>query len=108
MIFVSYLKQQIYKYLSIFDPKKVVLFAYEKWANISCKSSIQKRFYNRKSIAALYQIHHIFHIPIPFNATKMINPFPNSRISANHDKVERLFANDEILIKVIVSLLLPI
>ena len=43
--------------------------------------------------------------PLPFCATQINNPFLNSWISANHDKVEILFSNDEILIKGIVSLL---
>ena len=34
-----------------------------------------------------------------FYATQIIHPFLNSRISANHDKVEGLLANGEILIK---------
>ena len=44
-------------------------------------------------------------IPLPFFATKIINPFLNSRITANHDKVGGLSANGEILIKGIVFLL---
>ena len=33
------------------------------------------------------------HTPLPLYATSLIIPFLNSRISANHDKVERLSAN---------------
>ena len=40
-----------------------------------------------------------------FQATKIISPFLNSWISANHDKVERLSENGEILKKGSVSLL---
>ena len=40
---------------------------------------------------------------IPFyNATQIINPFLNSRISANHDKVQGYSAIGEILIKGVV------
>ena len=35
----------------------------------------------------------IFYIPIPFYATKIIDPFLNSMISANHDRVEGHSAN---------------
>ena len=68
-------------------------------------SSIEKRFYDRETIAALnYEIH----TPnvLPFYSTKMINPFLKLRISDNHDKVDELLANCEIFIKGIVSLLL--
>ena len=43
--------------------------------------------------------------PLPFYAIQIINPFLNSRISLNHDKVVRLSANGEIIRKEIVSLL---
>ena len=43
--------------------------------------------------------------PLLFYTTQMINPFINSRSSANHDEVERLSANGKIFIKGIVSLL---
>ena len=46
----------------------------------------------------------MFFIP-PFYATQMINPFLDSRISDNHDKVDKLSANDEILVKDFVFLL---
>ena len=39
------------------------------------------------------------------NATQIINPFLNYRISANYAKVERLSTNVEILVMGIVSLL---
>ena len=46
--------------------------------------------------------------PLPFEATQIINPPLNSRISANHDKVERLSlfsqCNGELLVDRIVSL----
>ena len=46
---------------------------------------IQKRFHNRETIAALnYKIQKMSYI-LPFYATQMINPFPDSRISANND-----------------------
>ena len=55
-----------------------------------------KRFYDRETIAASnYEIRY---------ATQIINPFLNSRISDNHDKVGELSANSEILIKEIVYL----
>ena len=38
-----------------------------------------------------------FHNSLPFYATQIINPILNSRISANHDKVQGLLANGEIL-----------
>ena len=43
----------------------------------------------------------MFFVLLFISATQMINPFLNSRISANHDKVEGLLANfnGEILIK---------
>ena len=65
-------------------------------------SSIEKIFYNKETIAALnYEIH------TPNSCPSMqLNPFLKSRISDNHDKVDGLSANFEILIKVIVSLLL--
>ena len=34
----------------------------------------------------------------PFYSTQIVKPFLNSRISANHDKGERLSANSDILI----------
>ena len=46
-----------------------------------------------------------YHTPLPFYATYTISPILNSRISGNHDKVERHSANGEILIKEIVTLL---
>ena len=46
-----------------------------------------------------------FKSPLLFLATKIINPFINSMILANHDKVEGYSAICEILIKGIVSLL---
>ena len=41
----------------------------------------------------------------PFYATQINNPLLNSRISANHDKVDGLSVNGETLIKGFVSLL---
>ena len=46
----------------------------------------------------------VFHIPLSLYATQINNPFLNSRISANHYKVDELSANGELLIKGIVSL----
>ena len=68
---------------------------------------IQKRFNNRETIApSNYEINQMSFIPLlPFYATKIDDPFLNSRISANHDKVEGLLANYKILIKGIVCLL---
>ena len=63
----------------------------------------QKRFYDRETIAAL-NYNKCLSYPLSFNATQIINPFLKLRISANHDKVEELLANDEILLKRIVSL----
>ena len=42
--------------------------------------------------------------PLPFYATQLISLFLKSRISANHDKVNELSINGDILIKGIVSL----
>ena len=47
-----------------------------------------------KAIAALN--YEITPNPLPFYATQIINPILNSRISTNHDKVERFSANCEI------------
>ena len=65
-----------------------------------------EEIYNRETIAASnLEIHQMsFTPPFPFYATQIINPFHNSRILANHDKVDGLSANGEILIKEIVSL----
>ena len=49
----------------------------------------------------------VFQTPLPFYATQIINPFLNSRISANHDKVEGHSAKGEILIKEIDTILKP-
>ena len=58
----------------------------------------QKIFHKRKIIAALnYKIYQMSFIP--FYATQIINPFLNSRISKNNDKVERLSTNFEIHLK---------
>ena len=46
-----------------------------------------------------------FKSPLFFLATEIINPFLDSMISANHDKVEAHSANGKILIKRIVALL---
>ena len=46
-----------------------------------------------------------FLIPPPFYATEILNPLLNSKLSANHDKVEGYLANGEILIKGIETLL---
>ena len=43
-------------------------------------------------------------ISLPAYTTQIINPFPNSTIQANYDKVDGLSANDEILNRGIVSL----
>ena len=53
-------------------------------------SQRENRVYHRETIAALNnEIHQMSFLP--FYATQIINPFLNSRSSANHDKVERLF-----------------
>ena len=60
----------------------------------------QKIFYNRETITTLnFEVQQI-----TFNVTQIIDPFINSRISANHDNVEGLLANGEIITKWIVSL----
>ena len=41
----------------------------------------------------------VFHTPLPFYATQIIDSFLNSMISAHHDKVGEHSANGEILIK---------
>ena len=46
-----------------------------------------------------YEIHQMFFIPPSFYVTYIIIPFLNSSISANHDKVDGLTANGEILVK---------
>ena len=70
-----------------------------------CVCADKKRSYHRKIIAALnYEIQQMSFIP-PFPSTQIISPVNNSRISANHDKVEILSANCEILIEGVVSLL---
>ena len=77
-------------------------------ANDYCHSNKndKKEICNRETIAALnYEIHQIIHTPFHFHATQIINPFINSKISANHDKIERLSANGETLMKKIVFLL---
>ena len=54
----------------------------------------QKRFYIRETIAALnYEILQMSHTPLPFYAAQINTPFLISRISANHNKEERLSAN---------------
>ena len=64
------------------------------------------RFYDKETITALtYKIHQIcLSYPLSFFANQIINPFLNSRISANHKKVQGLSANGKILIKGVVSL----
>ena len=39
-----------------------------------------------------------FSYPLSFYATQIVNPFINTRISANHDKVDELSANGVILV----------
>ena len=39
----------------------------------------------------------VFHIPLPFYTTQILNLFLNLMISANHDKVEEYLANGGIL-----------
>ena len=57
-----------------------------------------KRFYNRVTIAALnYEILQMTLIPL-YMELKLLNPFLNSRNSANHNTVQRLSSNDGILI----------
>ena len=46
-----------------------------------------------------------FKSPLLFIATEIINPFLDSMISANHDKVEEHSAISKILIKWVVALL---
>ena len=61
---------------------------------------VEKRFYNRKTITALnYVILQMSVIP-PFllYETKIIDFFLNWRFLANHDELEGLLANAEILI----------
>ena len=65
---------------------------------ICLNQAIQKKgFYNRETIAVLnyeiQQMSFIYAYPHPFFATIIIKPFFISRISVNHDKVERLLAN---------------
>ena len=66
---------------------------------MTCK---QKRFYNRETIAALnYEILQMSFIPFPFYAIKIINPFHNLKISANHNKVDGLSDNGENLVSLL-------
>ena len=53
-------------------------------ANASGNNNNNKRFYKRETNYAA----NVFHIPLPFFAIQMINPFLYSRNSANHDKWE--------------------
>ena len=65
----------------------------------------ERGVHSRETIAALnYEIHQMSK-NTPFYATQIINPFINSKISTNHDKIDGLSANCEILIREIVSLL---
>ena len=49
--------------------------------------SVQKRFYNRETVAVSnYEIHKMSLIPPSLYATEIIHPFLHSRTSANHDK----------------------
>ena len=50
----------------------------------------------------------VFYKPLPFYATQLISPFFNSRILANHDKVDGLSANCETIIKYNKSLSYPL
>ena len=59
----------------------------------------KKIFYNRETIVKSQQMSFITSY-----VTQIINPFLNSMDSPNHDKVEWLSANDEIILKGIVSL----
>ena len=69
----------------------------DKWQTI---------FYNIEIFVTInYEIHQMSFTPLPFYASKIINPFLNSRILANHDKVDGLSTNGEILIKGSVYLL---
>ena len=51
----------------------------------------KKRFYNRETNSAAFCALQWMSLPppSPFYATQIINPFLNSRILSNHDKVER-------------------
>ena len=49
----------------------------------------QKRFY-KKQRGILYNAANVFQSPLPIFVTQIINPFLNSRISANHDKRQGL------------------
>ena len=65
----------------------------------------QKRLYGRETIeASNYEKHHMYFISLTFYAVEVINPFLNSRISANRDKVDGVSAYGEILIPLNVSL----
>ena len=62
-----------------------------------------KRFYARETIAAFnYEFSlNVLQTPLPFYATQIINPLLNSRISANHNKVDEFSANGVIFIKIV-------
>ena len=57
----------------------------------------EKRFYNREKIAA--SNYDFFYTRHSLNATQIIKPFLNPRISANRDKVDGLSTNGKIPIK---------
>ena len=63
----------------------------------------EKRFYNRETNSATLCLIKQMTIK-PIYATKIINPFVNSMISANHEKRGGIPANLEILIPLIVPL----
>ena len=63
-----------------------------------------KKILYRETVTAFkIEISNVFHIP--FYANQIINPFLNTRIPANHNKVDGISTNGEILINRIVSLL---
>ena len=82
--------------------KNVIYFFYHLNEKLSTNTlnliELGNIFYNRETIAKLnYEICTVK--VFPFYTNQIICPFPNSRISANHVKDERLSANCEILIK---------
>ena len=103
---LSFLCKQ--KYITIFVCIELVywpvLYCCLQWMTFG---SIEKRSYNRETIDAFnYKIYQMSFITPPIvYAPQIINTFLSSRMSANHDKVERLSANSEILMKAFVSLL---
>ena len=82
---------QLCIFLNIFCCQKNLDFSFQVERHL-----YSYRFYNRKTIAA-FNCEISFKPPLPY--MQINTPFLNSRISVNHDKVQRLSAKVESLIK---------